>query len=62
MVNDKPPFVDPALADWLARCFPDRCPSEAEGERQIWIAVGAQKVIKKLRAQITKQSDNILES
>jgi hypothetical protein len=53
---DRPPFIDDAIVNWLFTVFPDRCPSESDTERAIWMAVGAQKVIKKLRKTAESQS------
>lgn len=61
MADQKAPFVDPKVVTWLATLFPDRCPSEADTNRQVWMSVGAQKVLKKLRATATAQSENPLD-
>lgn len=60
MADQKAPFVDPKVVAWLSGVFPDRCPSETDSDRQVWMAVGAQKVLKKLRATTTEQSEKIL--
>jgi hypothetical protein len=50
------PYVDPALLDYLSRVFPDKCPDEADSSRAIWIAVGAQRVVKHLRKRVNIQT------
>lgn len=60
MAPERAPHVDAALVEWLSAKFPDRCPSEADSSRQVWIAVGAQKVIKHLRKLVETQSENVL--
>lgn len=57
----KPPRIDPAVADWLTSVFPDKCPNETDSDRAIWMSVGAQKVIKKLRATAGTQSGNVFD-
>lgn len=61
MADQKAPFVDPKVVAWLATLFPDRCPRLTDSEREIWMAVGAQGVIKKLSATVKAQSENPLE-
>jgi hypothetical protein len=55
----KAPLIEPALIEWLANIFPNKCPAESDTEREIWIAVGAQKVVRKLRAMADSQSKRI---
>lgn len=55
----KPPPIDPRLVDWLASVFPDKCPNETDTDRAIWIGVGTQRVIKKLRAEASSQSGTL---
>lgn len=50
MPQKKLPHVDKGLLDYLATCFPDRCPLPDMTDREIWMEVGAQKVMKKLTA------------
>jgi hypothetical protein len=47
LADQKPPFVDPKVVAWLATLFPDKCPRPSDTDREIWMAVGAQGVIKK---------------
>lgn len=57
---DRIPYVDPALVDYVSRVFPDKCPDEADSNRAIWIAVGAQRVVKHLRNRVNIQSKQAL--
>lgn len=58
MAAETPPHIPVAVVDWLSEIFPDKCPSESDSDRAIWIAVGAQQVIRKLRKTIDIQSGN----
>jgi hypothetical protein len=61
-MSDEPrtPYIEPAVAEWLERLFPNRCPSEDDSDRQIWQAVGAQRVVQKVRAVMKQQQENVL--
>lgn len=48
--NPKKPYVSRELLAWLERIFPDRAPTRAASDREIWIAVGGVEVVKHLRA------------
>ena len=56
----KPPRIDPAVVDWLAGIFRNECPAEADTDRAIWMAVGAQRVVRRLRSAVNTQSDTLL--
>lgn len=53
------PLIDPKLIDWLDKLWPERCPEEGDSDRQIWIAVGARKVVRRLRQELQRQEENI---
>jgi hypothetical protein len=63
-MKSSPPTVSPALdkaiIEWLEAVFPDRCPDPSFSDRQVWMAVGEQRVIRKLRAELEKQQENSL--
>lgn len=61
MADQKPPFVDPKVVAWLATLFPDKCPRPSDTDREIWMAVGAQGVIRKMSATAKAQSENPLD-
>jgi len=48
MNEDLAPAFSQAQIDYLNRIFPDRVPDVDASERDIWIAVGARKVIAKM--------------
>lgn len=52
------PPIDEALLDYLKECFPDRCPTLGHTDREIWVAVGAVKVIRHLQAVYDGQNEN----
>jgi hypothetical protein len=58
----KTPYVEPALAEWLSKLFPDECPAENDSDRQVWVAVGAQRVVAKVRAIVRQQQENVLDN
>lgn len=46
----KLPAVDKALMDWLSETYPDQLPRDlSTSEKQIWMMMGEQRVIRKLR-------------
>lgn len=61
MTVHRDPPVTRELVEWLERAFPNRCPSPADSDREIWMAVGAVKVITKLKQLSEKQSTTVLE-
>lgn len=48
--NHKTPAVEKELITWLEVTYPDKCPDPEMTDREIWMAVGEQVVIRKLRA------------
>ncbi len=59
--NERTPYIDPAIPAWLAKFFPDKCPDESDTGRAIWMAVGAARVVKKLRATVETQQNNVVK-
>lgn len=49
MASEKQPHVPQAVIDYLASIYPDRVPHASMTDREIWMAVGRQDVIRKLR-------------
>lgn len=49
------------VVDFLDKLFPNRCPKETDTEREIWIAAGAARVVKKLRQIAETQINGVLE-
>ena len=49
MASDRHPPVSPLLVDHLATLYPDKVPDLGMTDREVWIAVGRQDVIRKLR-------------
>lgn len=50
------PLISKGLVDWLSELHPNRCPNPSESDREIWIEVGRQDVIRKLRTEYENQS------
>jgi hypothetical protein len=60
---DRPwPGVNKLLVERLEEVFPDRSPTMDMSDRQIWMAVGAIAVIKKLRQVHQQQATSVLSS
>lgn len=55
------PPISAALLEWLSVLFPDKAPVGTERTREVWLAAGAQRVLRKLRATADSQSENVLE-
>jgi hypothetical protein len=49
MDETKEPPVSRELIAWLERAFPDKCPTEQMTDRQVWIAAGSAKVVRRLK-------------
>ena len=47
------------LVEYLARLFPNKCPSMTDSEREIFANVGAQRVIAKLQQIASSQAGAI---
>ncbi|MEX2109833.1 MAG: hypothetical protein WD802_04460 [Gemmatimonadaceae bacterium] len=58
---EKTPFVPAEIVEWLSKIFPLAMPSEGDSDRQIWMAVGTQRVVKKLRQVSDEQAKNVLQ-
>ena len=59
---DKPiPPISKALVSYLQDLFPDRCPDEGMTDREVWIAAGAAKVVRKLSHEHEAQTKKALE-
>ena len=50
------PHITLEAAAYFSKMFPDRAPSPTDSEREIWMAVGAAKVAKKLRQVAAEQA------
>ena len=59
MESDKFPFVEEGLLEYLKKVFPDRCPRLNQTDREIWVDVGAAKVIRHLSDIHTQQRENL---
>lgn len=57
----KTPYVSPELVTYLNAIFPDRCPSEADTDAQIKLAIGSRKVVDHLAALAQRQSADHVE-
>lgn len=43
--EDTPPFIPPALLDWLNRQIPHRCPPQGMPLEDIWFYSGGRRVV-----------------
>jgi len=55
------PFIPPAVVEWLQKLFPLAMPSETDSDRSIWVAVGVQKVVRKVKLVSDEQQKNVLK-
>lgn len=55
------PTPSEALVRDLEQRFPDRCPDPKQSDREIWMAVGAAKVVRYLRSVLEDRQQNPLE-
>lgn len=51
----KCPPLSEDLLQYLHQMFPDKCPHPKAEDRSIWLAVGAQEVVKHLTAVLSEQ-------
>ena len=56
------PEVSKALLEHLDQRFPDRCPTECMNDREIWMEVGARRVVQFLQSIYQEQNDTRMES
>lgn len=56
------PAIPRTVVEWLERIWPVTLPTIDTAERAIWISVGRQEVIRRLRHEVTKQQQNIVET
>ncbi len=53
------PPVSKVLCEWLESKYPNCVPHIEMTDREVWLAVGVQKVIRFLRLEEGRQNDNI---
>ncbi len=54
------PPVSQALVDYLAYCFPNRCPEASDPFPTVWMAAGSARVVSKLRQLLEDQTEGAL--
>jgi len=59
-MDQKIPFIEDSLLEYLQRLFPDKCPDNADTDRQIWINRGRVDVVRHLKHIHSEQRKNIL--
>lgn len=59
-INQSLPVVPQDLLEALEKRFPDRCPDPQWTDREIWMRVGEQRVIRFLRSVFNQQNENIM--
>ena len=57
---EKIPYIAPEIVEWLQKIFPLAPPNETDTDRQIWVSVGVQKIVKKLKQVSDEQQKNVL--
>lgn len=60
MDSSKVPPISPELVKWLSGLFPDECPAPTVSDREVWLAAGAARVVRKLRHESEKQHRTVL--
>ncbi len=55
------PVIKPDLLTYLADVFPDQVPAPEASEREIWMAVGAVRVLRHLALLYEQQNDNLMD-
>ena len=57
------PNVSDELLSYLRKVFPDQCPDARMTDREVWMAVGAARVVRKLALMNEEQGNarNIIE-
>lgn len=55
------PFVPPELVRALQEAFPDRVPELADSDREVWVKVGHQKVVRFLAKKVEEQEEALTE-
>lgn len=56
----KKPLVTKELIEYLERNFPNRCPSPTDTDREVWMAVGAVRVVKNLQNLYETQNQTVI--
>lgn len=54
--ENMPPFSDEQLA-YLNALYPEACPDVTDTEREIWMAVGARRVVKRLHTDEARRQE-----
>lgn len=58
--ENKIPFIEDGLLQYLERAFPDRSPDPDETDRKIWMNRGAVDVVRHLKRLHKEQRENML--
>jgi hypothetical protein len=59
--EDRLPIVEPALIEWLESKYKNQVPDAGDSDRDIWVHVGAVRVVRALRKIMEAQNENVLE-
>lgn len=62
MVQAKAPPVSTVLCDWLESTYPNVVPHIEMTDREVWLAVGIQKVLRFLRLEEGRQNGDIKQT
>lgn len=55
------PLIPRGIVEWLEKLFPDCCPDLSDSEREVWAAVGAARVVRRVRSAFNEQNDPTTE-
>ena len=59
--SDNAPYIAPQIVEWISKIFPMVLPSVDDSDRSIWITVGSQKVVRKMKQISDEQAQNIFK-
>ena len=60
MPSEDFPMIPEDLLRELERRFPDQCPEPTMTDREVWMAVGATKVVRLLRSYFNEQQGAVI--
>lgn len=60
MDEDRKPYIEDGLLEYLQRLYPDQAPEPHQSDRDIWINRGAAGVVRHLKMLHKQQRENML--
>lgn len=55
------PLISEALLEALNKSYPDKCPNPNQTDREIWMAVGARRVVEFLQGKHKQQTEKVAQ-